>query len=318
MTGIRRFAMALLTGGALIALPAVGIAAGSGGGGGGGGGGTMPSSSAPSYDPAAEYRKGVEALQANKFADAARAFGRVVDATPKNAYAHYMLGLAKSGQNDLKAARKAYEKAVRFDANLVPARRELGVTLARLGNAAKAQAQLDDLKARETSCAGSCPQSADLKTAVAAVEAAMATPATQPTARIDPAPSLLFASAATGDGAYLEAVGLINEGRYDAAITSLRRAEAAFGPHPDVLTYLGFANRKLGRFDVAETYYQAALAVAPAHRGATEYYGELKVERGDFAGARAMLARLDTLCRFGCAEAEELRRWSDAAGAPSS
>lgn len=306
MTRIRRVAVALLAGGAILALPVGAIAAGSGGG---GGGGSVPSSSAPSYDPAAEYRKGVEALQANQFADAARAFGRVVDAAPKNAYAYYMLGLAKAGQQDLKAARKAYEKAVKLDAAMVPARRELGVTLAKLGDAAKAQAQLDELKARDATCAGTCAQSADLKAAVGAVEAAMATP----TAGLEVAPSLLFASAAAGDGAYLEAVGLINEGRYDAAIASLRRAEAAFGPHPDVLTYLGFANRKLGRFDVAEGYYKAALAAAPAHRGATEYYGELKVERGDLAGAEAMLARLETLCRFGCAEAEELRRWIDAA-----
>jgi tetratricopeptide (TPR) repeat protein len=311
MTRIRRLALALLTGGGILAVPAGAIAAGSGGG---GGGGSMPSSSAPSYDPAAEYRKGVEALQANQFNDAARAFGRVVDAAPRNAYAFYMLGLSKAGQQDLKAARKAYEKAVKLDATLVPARRELGVILAKLGDAAKAQAQLDELKARDATCAGTCAQSADLKAAVGAIEAAIATPS----AGLDTGPSLLFASAATGDGAYLEAVGLINEGRYHAAIASLRRAEAAFGPHPDVLTYLGFANRKLGRFDVAEDYYQAALAAAPAHRGATEYYGELKVERGDLAGAEAMLARLDTMCRFGCAEAEELRRWIDAARATPS
>jgi tetratricopeptide (TPR) repeat protein len=307
MTRIRRVAVVLLMGGAMLLAPQVAGAAGSGGG-------SMPSASAPSYDPAAEYRKGVEALQANQFADAERAFGRVVDATPRNAYAHYMLGLAKAGQGDLKGARKSYEKAVRYDANLITARRELGVTLAKLGDAAKAQAQLDELKTRATTCAETCPQSADLKAAVGAVEAALA----QPSAALDGAASLLFAGAAAGDGAYLEAVGLINEGRYDAAIVSLQRAEAAFGPHPDVLTYLGFAHRKLGRFDVAEGYYRAALAAAPTHRGATEYYGELKVERGDLAGAEAMLTRLETLCRFGCAEAEELRRWIDAARATAS
>ena len=61
---------------------------------------------------------------------------------------------------------------------------------------------------------------------------------------------------------------------------------------------------------------EAALAIAPAHRGATEYYGELKVERGDMAGARLMLAALDRTCAYGCAEAEELRRWIDAGGEP--
>ncbi len=82
-----------------------------------------------------------------------------------------------------------------------------------------------------------------------------------------------------------------------------------FGAHPDILTYIGFANRKLGRFTVAEDHYRQALAVAPNHKGATEYYGELMVERGDLKGARAMLARLERICTFGCAEADELRQW---------
>jgi len=112
-------------------------------------------------------------------------------------------------------------------------------------------------------------------------------------------------------------VSLINEHRYQDAIDALQRARATFGAHPDVLTYLGFANRKLHRYDIAEGYYRQALAVAPNHKGATEYFGEMLVERGDLAGARRMLARLDSICTFGCAEAEELRRWVDAKAAPA-
>ncbi len=130
--------------------------------------------------------------------------------------------------------------------------------------------------------------------------------------------SLLFASAGKGDALYLDAVGLINEHRYEDAIAALTAAQASFGPHPDILTYLGFANRKLKRSDAAEAYYLAALAVAPNHRGATEYYGELMVERGDLAGARLKLALLDAQCQFGCAEAEELRRWIAAGHSPHS
>src|SRR6185295_4534194 len=139
-----------------------------------------------------------------------------------------------------------------------------------------------------------------------------------PTARLETQPSLLFASAAGGDRSYLEAVGLINESHYADAIVSLQAARAAFGAHPDILTYLGFANRKLGRYEVAESYYRQALAAAPAHRGATEYYGELMVERGDLRGAKHMLAKLEAQCSFGCAEADELRRWIVAKHAPAS
>jgi Flp pilus assembly protein TadD len=271
----------------------------------GGGGGSLPSASAPQYDPAAEYRSGVAALQSADYKKAEKHFTRVVGASPRDANSHYLLGMAKAGLDNNKAALRSFAKAVKLDANLIRARQQLGVTYAKLGDATNANAELAELKRRKQSCGG-CAQSADIAAAVAAVEAAIGS---GPQAARETAPSLLFASAEAGDGRYLDAIALINEGRYEGAIDALRAAQASFGPHPDVLTYLGFAHRKLGRLDAAETYYRQALAAAPEHRGATEYYGELKVERGDLAGAEAMLARLDELCGFGCAEAEELRRW---------
>jgi len=127
---------------------------------------------------------------------------------------------------------------------------------------------------------------------------------------------MLFAGAAAGDAAYVQAVSLINEKRYPEALTALRAAQAVFGPHPDIITYQGYTWRKLGDAARAEAYYREALAIAPDHRGATEYYGELKVERGDIKGAKLMLASLERSCAFGCAEAEELRRWIDLGGDP--
>ena len=138
--------------------------------------------------------------------------------------------------------------------------------------------------------------------------------APKPSAQLDR--SMLFGGAKVGDAAYVQAVSLINERRYDEALASLSKAAAVFGPHPDILTYEGYAWRKKGDYARAERYYQQALAVAPDHIGATEYYGELKVARGDIKGARMMLARLDKLCAYGCADAEELRRWIDAGGDP--
>ncbi len=302
----RRAGIAILAATILLGVSQVAIASG---GGGGGGGMEMPSSSEPQYDPAVEYRDGVEALKAGSYAQAARNFAHVLAVTPKAANVHYLMGMAKAGGGDWKAAVKSYAKAVKFDDTMIVAHRELGVALAKTGEMDKAKAELEALKARDTACAGTCPQAADLKSAVAAVSLALG----QPSAAVETRPSLLFADAKGGDSAYLAAVGLINEHRYAEAIAALKRAEAAFGAHPDVLTYLGFANRKLGQYDVAEGYYLAALHIAPNHRGATEYYGELKVERGDLAGARSMLAKLDGICGFGCAEADELRRWVDAA-----
>lgn len=283
-------------------------------GGGGGGGGDMPSASGPTYDPAAEYAKGVAALNTQDYKDAERAFARVTSAVPKNAEAWRLLGAANAGQNDHKGARRAFERALKIEPDSISAHQGLGVALAGLKDA-KAQGELDWLKAKATAC-GTCAEAATLKAAVGAVEGALA----NPTAAL--ATPLLFAGAErtpqAGDSAYLQAVSLINEHRWDDALASLDRAREAFGPHPDVLTYQGYVWRKKGDYARAETYYRQALAIAPEHRGAAEYYGELKVERGDLKGARTLLARLDRVCAFGCPEAEELRRWIDAGAPPRS
>lgn len=285
------------------------------GGGGGGGGGSFPSESAPQYDPVAEYSKGTAALQAKDFRAAKTAFDHVLAAAPRDANTNYLAGLSREGLNDWKGAKKFFEKATKIDPDMTSAWRELGVSHARLGDRPAAEATLASLQAKATACAGTCPTAAELKVAIDAINAALSG---APAASLVTGQSLMFASAAKGDALYLDAVALINEHRYEDAIAALKSAQASFGPHPDILTYLGFANRKLKRFDVAESYYLAALAIAPTHRGATEYYGELMVERGDLAGAKLKLAALDGQCQFGCAEAEELRRWIAAGHSPHS
>ena len=119
----------------------------------------------------------------------------------------------------------------------------------------------------------------------------------------------LLPGPAEGRAAYAEGVGLVNRAHYAEALAAFTRTEAAIGPHPDVLNYIGFTNRKLGHYDTAVSYYQAALAIDPNHRGANEYLGELYLEVGRVAEARQQLAKLETLCPYGCAEHEELARW---------
>lgn len=280
-------------------------------GGGGGGMSSAPSASAPQYDAVTEYRTGVAALQAKNFKSAKTAFDHALTVAPRDANTQYLAGVARTGLGDLKGARKFYAKAAKLDANMIVAWRDLGVTDGQLGDKVKAQETLAAIQSRRSACTETCPQAAVLKEADEAVAAALAG---VPTVSAVPATgaesgSLLFASSGFGDSEYVAAVALINDRNYEQAIEALKSAQRAFGAHPDILTYLGFANRKLGRLDIAEGYYRAALIAAPGHRGATEYFGELMVERRDIAGARRMLARLDAQCRFGCTEAEELRAW---------
>ncbi|MDB5427586.1 MAG: hypothetical protein JWR43_1561 [Phenylobacterium sp.] len=313
---MRRALKAALIGGCLAVL-AGGAAFASGGGAGGmSSGGGMPSESAPRYDPATEYAKAIAAIKANQFKDAARAAEHVTEAVPRNADAWQLLGAAKAGDNDWKGSRRAYEKAMKLSPDDVRVHAGLGLALANLKDP-KAQGEADWLKSKAQACGDTCPDAARLKAFTDQVQSAMnpaSGAAPKPSALLDR--SLLFGGAKAGDAAYVQAVSLINERRYDEALASLATAAATFGPHPDILTYEGYTWRKKGDYARAETYYRQALAIDPNHIGATEYYGELKVARGDVAGARLMLARLDKLCAYGCADAEELRRWIDAGGDP--
>ena len=289
--------------GIAIAIALVAVQPLSAAGGGGGGGMGMPSESTPQYDPAVEYQKGIAAYQARDFKGSATAFKHVTDVVPKNAPAQYLLGSSFLLQGDFKKAKKPLEMAVKYDATLIEAQRDLGVVYAKLGDAAKAAAQRDALAAMKGACPAPCAKAGQLDAAIAAVAAAVGG---NPQAL---APSRRPGSPEDADKVYVAAVGLINEGHYEDAIVRLEDAVWSDGPHPDLMTYLGFANRKLKRYDAARAWYEQALAVAPGHRGALEYYGELKLELGDLAGARAHLARLDRICGFGCYQADELRQW---------
>lgn len=283
------------------AMPALGS-----GGSGGGGGSDFPSNSTPSYDPAVEYQKGIQALEKRDFKKALNAFRNVLTIQPKDANTNYLAGLSATGLSDWQKAAGYLTKAVKADPDLVVARRQLGVVKAKLGDTAGATAERELLQQKALACADTCANAADLKAGVAEIDAAIATgAATKVRAFLPDA----FSDTGRGDRGYLTAVALINEHRYKDAISALEDARKSFGAHPDILTYLGFANRKLGQYQLAEGYYRAALAIYPNHRGALEYYGELKVERGDIAGAQANLARLDRICSFGCHQAEELRLW---------
>src|SRR4051812_34340279 len=184
----------------LAAVPASGVAMGSSPS-------STPSVNAPEFDAAAEYRNGIDALKASKFPEAKSSFAKVLGVAPNDANTNFLAGMADAGLNDLKGAAKHYERAVHADKKLVPAQQELAVTYAKLGQQDKAQAALAKLREMDTACAGTCKDAEQIKKAISAVEAALG----QPThAMLETSPPLLFASAKTGDTAYLEAVGLIN------------------------------------------------------------------------------------------------------------
>ncbi len=290
---------------AMLALTSGGPAFASGGG---GGGGSLPSSSGPSYDPVEEYQNGVQSLRDSDFKKAEKAFKRVVRVARTDANSHYMLGLAHFGQDEFKSAAKAFAKSVRYDATNLDAHAMLGVAHVKSDRIGKADAVLATLGELKADCAEACSNAAAIDKAIADIEAAK-NPSTEATETSSLIPAITQATFEHGDLLYSDAIRLINLERYDEAIVELKAAELILGPHPDVLTYLGFANRKKGQSETALTYYSAALEIAPDHLNANEYLGEYYVEQGNLVSAQVQLMKLEALCPFGCTQTEELRAW---------
>jgi tetratricopeptide (TPR) repeat protein len=277
-------------------------------GGGGGMSGPSTSSSAPPIDVARTYQEGVAALQAGQYRDAIRSFRAVLREAPEDAAINYALALAYIGDGDHRAAKRPLERALRADAPPPGAYLQLGLVNLELGDRDKAieqQAALADLLQR---CDAACGDGrrAQLQAAYDSLTQALAAPAA-PAA--NPTTGWIFPSEHEGRVAYAAAVGFINTEHYPEALDALARAQAAIGPHPDVLNYMGFASRRLGRTDAALAYYREALTLDPDHLGANEYLGELYLQMGRVEDARRQLARLDQLCAYGCAQREELARW---------
>jgi tetratricopeptide (TPR) repeat protein len=283
----------------------------------GGGGGGM-SSSGPSSggreDPTAAYQAGVAALNAQNYAEAVRQLRNARRAAPSDGIINYALGLALVGSGEDSDARGAFERSIRASNSPAAARLQLGLLFLRANDREHAVEQQAELQEAINDCDARCGDARRVQLQAAHTQLTDAINAAAAPAAADPATTgWNFPSVEEGRLAYAEAVGLINQERFTEGLDALGRAHAAVGPHPDVLNYMGFASRKLGRFDDALAYYGEALAIDPNHLGANEYLGELYIQMGDLGRARRQLARLDNLCAYGCAQREELARWIETA-----
>ena len=298
MKSILKMTACVLALGVISTSPA--IASGSGGGG-GGGGGSFNTNSGPTYNPVKDYQEGVTYLREKNFKKAERSFSRVLKGTTRNANANYYMGVAKVGLEKHKSAARYFKSAVRYDKNLIEARSGLGAAYANSGKIEKSQAVLTALETMAVECNG-CANASRITQAISTVKLALAG-VPQKQAFLSPYGTDIL------DTQYFASVSLINQGQYQAAFDDLTLTAAAAGPHPDITTYLGYTQRKLGNYDVAKSYYAMALEVDPNHKGANEYLGELYVETGELDKAQIQLAKLENICTFGCVEENELRSW---------
>lgn len=92
---------------------------------------------------------------------------------------------------------------------------------------------------------------------------------------------------------------LARTGKYQEALGYLALADH---DDPRVVTYIGFATRKLGDVDAALPHYRRALELNPNYSVARAYMGEAFLQKNEPAKAKAELAEIAIRCGTGCAE----------------
>ena len=103
-------------------------------------------------------------------------------------------------------------------------------------------------------------------------------------------------------------------GNYRAAIVYLKKSIENNPESADSYNLLGYSNRKLGNNEEAFTYYNKALEIDPRHKGTHEYLGKLYLNLKQPENAKKHLAKLDSICFFGCEEYTSLKEAIDGYG----
>jgi tetratricopeptide (TPR) repeat protein len=96
-----------------------------------------------------------------------------------------------------------------------------------------------------------------------------------------------------------------DKGDYEGGIAALRAM--GYDDNADVATLIGYASRKLGRYDDAKYWYEKALAADPDHARTWSYYGMWQAEQGNVLKAKDDLEKVRTICGTECREYVELK-----------
>lgn len=114
-------------------------------------------------------------------------------------------------------------------------------------------------------------------------------------------------TAKPADPNYTRAKAMIEARDYTNALPLLQQVVAKDPKNADAYNLMGYATRKSGDPNGSLQYYQQALAIDARHLGAHEYVGEAYLMLDRPAEAEQHLARLNSLCVFGCTEYRMLK-----------
>jgi tetratricopeptide (TPR) repeat protein len=111
------------------------------------------------------------------------------------------------------------------------------------------------------------------------------------------------------DGYHAAYALIYDKDDYQGGITALRALE--HDNNADVATLLGYANRKLGRYDEAKYWYDKALTADPKHALTWSYYGMWHAEQGNLLKAKDDLEQVRLICGTECKEYVALKEVID-------
>src|SRR5262245_45520269 len=103
---------------------------------------------------------------------------------------------------------------------------------------------------------------------------------------------------------YDHARALIRDGQYEAGIAAMRALD--HDDNPEVANFIGYASRKLGRYEDSKFWYEKALAADPNHVRTWSYYGMWHAEQGNLLMAKDYLEKVRLIC--GNTTCEEYRQ----------
>ena len=109
------------------------------------------------------------------------------------------------------------------------------------------------------------------------------------------------------DPNFVQAKTMIEAKNYKGALPLLQQVVAKDPRNADAYNLMGYAIRSSGDPNGSLQYYQQALAIDARHLGAHEYIGEAYLMLNRPTDAQQHLARLDSLCVFGCTEYRMLK-----------
>jgi predicted Zn-dependent protease len=109
------------------------------------------------------------------------------------------------------------------------------------------------------------------------------------------------------DPNYTKAKAMIEAKDYAGAMPLLQQIVAKDPKNADAYVLMGYATRKSGDPNGSLQFYNNALSLDSRHIGAHEYIGEAYLMLDKPQEAEQHLARLDSICVFGCTEYKMLK-----------